>query len=182
MKPRTIYGLIATGGVISAVSAFWQTLELLTHLEDKATQLTCNLNSVFSCSTVFDSWQSSAFGFPNSIMCLILFTIFASVALVGLANGKVTKGLRLAIQYLALFTLGFGLWFLWESTYSINALCVFCVSCFLGLLLINWGFFRLNADDLPIHKCLKAGIKNGADTFVWLLFGLIIAFVIFLHF
>lgn len=174
------------GGVIGMIAAFLQTTEKIALLKNKDAVLTCDLNSVFSCTNVLNAWQSSVFGFPNSLMCLILFTIFASIALVGVSGVSLPRKLRLGIHGLSLFTLGFALWFLTQSIYVINALCVFCIFCFVGLLLVNWGWLRLNAADLPIGEhgraCLKRGIASGADTFVWILLGLAVAFAMILRF
>jgi uncharacterized membrane protein len=164
-------------------AAFLQTTEKITLLKNKDAILTCDLNSVFSCTNVLNAWQSAVFGSPNSLMCLSLFTIFASMALVGLSGGKLPRGLRLSIQALSLFTLGFALWFLTQSIYVINALCIFC---FVGLLLVNWGWLRLNASDLPIGErgraFVKRRIETGADIFAWILLALAVAFAMILRF
>jgi len=177
---------MTAGGVVGTIAAFLQTLEKLTLFKNKNALLTCDLNSVFSCSNVLNAWQSSVFGFPNSIMCTMLFVIFGSVALVGATGGKVARGLRLGVQALSLGTLGFALWFLWQSTFRIGALCIFCLFCFTGLLMVNWGWLRLNAGDLPIgahgRALLEKGIAKGADTFGWIILALIIALIMILRF
>ena len=186
MKQRTIYGIMTTGGVIGMVAAFLQTTEKITLLKNKSAILTCDLNSVFSCSSVLNAWQSAVFGFPNSLMCMMLFTIFASIALVGVSGGKLPRSLRLGIHALSLFTLGFALWFLTQSIYVINALCILCIFCFAGLLLVNWGWLRLNAADLPIGERGRAFverlIETGGDIFAWILLALAVAFAMILRF
>ena len=177
---------MTTGGVIGMIAAFLQITEKIALLKNKDAILTCDLNSVFSCTNVLNAWQSSVFGFPNSLMCMALFTIFASIALVGVSGGKLPRGLRLGIQALSLFALGFALWFLTQSIYVINALCILCIFCFAGLLLVNWGWLRLNADDLPIggrgRAFLKRRIETGADIFIWILLALALAFAMILRF
>lgn len=174
------------GGVIGIAAAFIQVLEKLTLLENKNIPLTCDLNSVFNCSNVLSAWQSSVFGFPNSVMCMILFTIFTAIALVGAAGGKLTRGLRLGIQALSLGTLGFALWFLGQSIYSIGSLCILCLFCSTGLLLINWGWLRLNAEDLPIGQrgrvMLTRGITQGVDIIAWFLLAVAVAFAMIVQF
>lgn len=161
-------------------------MEKLALLKNPDTQLVCDLGSVFSCTNVLNAWQSSVFGFPNSLMCMVLFTIFGTVGLVGLTGGKLTRGLRLGVHGLALFTLFFGMWFLTQSTFVIGSLCLYCLFCFSGLMLLNWGFVRINATDLPIggrgRTLLRHGIATGADTFVWLVFALTIAFIMVMKF
>lgn len=161
-------------------------MEKLTLLKNTDAQLVCDLSSVFSCTNVLNAWQSSVFGFPNSLMCMVLFTIFGTVGLVGLTDGKLARGLRLGVHGLALFTLFFGIWFLEQSTFVIGSLCLYCLFCFSGLLLLNWGFLRINAADLPIgsrgRATLQRAIASGADTFVWVLLALTIAFIMVMKF
>jgi uncharacterized membrane protein len=174
------------GGVIGMVAAFLQTTEKIVLLKNKDAILTCDLNSVFSCTNVLNAWQSSVFGFPNSLMCMALFTIFASIAMVGVGGGKLPRRLRLGIQGLSIFTLLFALWFLAQSIYVINALCILCIFCFGGLLLVNWGWLRINAADLPIGErgraFLKHRIASGADIFMWILLALVVAFAMIIQF
>ena len=186
MRRKTIYAVMAAGGTIGATAAFLQTLEKLTLLENAHAQLTCNLNSVFSCSNVLNAWQSSVFGFPNSIMCLMLFMTFAVAGFIGLGGGHAGKRTRLAVQTIALATLGFASWFMWQSLFRIHAVCIFCLFCVAGLLLVNWAWLRLNADDLPIGSAardrLKRGFLNGADIFGWVLLAAVLALTIILKF
>ncbi len=173
-KQKSLYSLMVGGAVIGMIAAFWQTLEKLTLLKNKDAILSCNLDSAFSCSNVLNAPQSSVFGFPNSIMCLVLFTIFFSIGLVGLCGGQISKRLRLAIQGLSLFTLGFGLWFLFQSTYRIGAICIFCLFCFGGLLLVNGSWLRVNQRDIN-KPWLDRLIRQGGDLFIWLLIAVMIA-------
>lgn len=186
MKQRALYFTMVAGGAIGLLASFLQTMEKLTLLKNENAELVCNLNSVFSCTNVLNAWQSSVFGFPNSLMCMVLFTIFGTIGLAGAVGGALPKALRLSIHGLAVFTLLFGLWFLSQSTFVIGSLCLYCLLCFSGLLLINWSWVRVNAADLPIgangRARLGRAIASGADTFVWILLALAIAFAMILQF
>lgn len=177
---------MAAGGAIGLTASFLETLEYLELLKNSHAALTCNLNSVFSCSNVLNAWQSRIFGFPNTLLCITFFTLMLSTALVGLTGGVLGRKLRLWLHGIALFFLSFALWFMWESTFRIRALCILCLICLTGLLTLNWGWLRINARDLPISaksrtKLAKA-IQHGADTFAWLLLAILIAFVMFIKF
>lgn len=186
MKQRTLFRIMTAGAALGAVSAFLQTLEKITLLKNKDALLACDLNSVLSCTNVLNAWQSSVFSFPNSIICLMLFTIFATTAAAGASGAKLPRGFRLGIQGLSLATLLFALWFITQSIYVINALCLFCIFCFIGLLLVNGAWLRLNAQDLPIgtqgRALLARGIASGADVFAWFLLGAALAFAMVLRF
>jgi len=185
-KQRTIYAFITTGGVVGLTASFLETLEYQEILKNAHAQLVCNLNSVFSCGNVLNAWQSKVFGFPNSMMCMIFFTLMFAAGLVGLTGGTLAPKLRLWLEGIASFFLGFGLWFMWESTFQIRALCILCLFCFSGLLAINWGWLRTNASILPIgaggRKQLAQLIAKGADTFAWIVLALVMAFVMLLRF
>lgn len=186
MNKRIVYGLMAGGGIIGVLAAFIQTTEKIALLKNKDTILACDVNSVFSCTNVLHAWQSSVFGFPNSLMCVVLFTAFTSVAVVGLSGGTLPRAVRLMTQGLSLFMLGFALWFLTQSIYVIGALCILCIFCFGGLLLVNWGWLRLNTIDMPVgepgRRFLQRHINSGADVFFWVLLALLVAFAMILRF
>lgn len=186
MSKRLAYGVMAGGGVIGLVASFLQMLEKIQLLKHADKALTCDLNSVFSCSNVLNAWQSSVFGFPNSLMCIIFFTVFAVVGLAGLSGALLPRGFRLGIHILSLALLGFALWFLWQSVYAIGSLCIFCIFCFVGLLLVNWAWLRINTDELPMGDHGQATLlrltQYGADTFIWVLLAVIVAFAMLLRF
>ena len=167
------------GGAIGLLASFLQSVEKISLLKHQSQSLACDLNSVFSCTNVLNAHQSAVFGFPNSFMCMVLFTIFMTVGLVMLWGGTASKGMRLFTHGLAKFTLFFGLWFLWQSTYRINALCIFCLFCFTGLLMINAAWVRVNAADLPIpkvwHKRLDGWIAKSYDLIAWVLLAALLA-------
>lgn len=167
-------------------AAVLQITEKIALLKNKEALLTCDLNSVFSCSNVLNAWQSSVFGFPNSIMCLILFTTFTTSAVVGLTGGRLSRNYRIGAQALSLMTVGFALWFLSQSVYVINALCVLCIFCFVGLLFINWSWLRMNVTDLPVGEkargVLTRAVEHGADTFIWILIALAVFFAMIIRF
>lgn len=185
-KQRITYGFITAGGVLGLVASFLETIEYQEILKNAHAQLVCNLNSVFSCGNVLNAWQSKIFGFPNSMLCMVFFTLMFSAGLIGLTGGVIAPKMRLWLQGIALFFLGFGSWFMWESTFRIGALCILCLFCLAGLLTLNWGWLRINAKELPIGKADRTKvaklINHGADTFVWIVYATIIAFIMLLKF
>lgn len=185
-KQRAIYGIIAAGGAIGLLASFLETIEYHLLLSNAQAQLVCNINSVFSCSAVLSSWQFKIFGFPNSLLCMVFFTLMMAAGLVDLTGGSLSPKLRLWLHGITLFFLGFGTWFMWQSTFVIQALCILCLFCFAGLLAINWGWLRLNADVLPIgtkgRQKLAEFIRKDLDTLAWLLFAALLGLVMFAKF
>lgn len=183
---KTLWWALAGSSFAGLAASFIQTIERIDYAKNPTVPLTCDLNAIFSCSNVFDAWQSSVFGFSNSLLCIVFFAVTAGVALAAAAGAEINNRLRYIFHFFAVFFLGFGAWYLWQSTYKIGYICIFCIICYSAVIVMNAAWLRLNGDDIfnsaagaERWKKIKA---SGADFFVWLLWALIIAAMIGLHF
>lgn len=178
--------ILLIGSIIGLVSSLIQTIERISYAVKPEVALQCDINAVFSCSNVFDAWQSSFFGFSNSLLILAFFGILTGISLAGVSGSKINKKLRFILQFFALFFLAFGTWYLWQSTFVIGYLCIFCSFNYLAVVIVNWAFIRINADDIFRSKSSAAKWtkfqQSGADTFLWLLWCLLVAGTVFMHF
>lgn len=167
---------VVIGATVGGVASFLQVIERIKWAAQPDTPLACDINNAFSCSNVFGAWQSSVFGFSNAILCLTFFAVMLGFGLAGLYADRLQKTIRLIMHFFALFFLAFGAWYLQQTAFVVGYLCIYCVSCYAGVILINWGYLRLNAEDLPLsHKLrskLMAHIKKGNDSFIWVLYAL----------
>lgn len=186
IKPKTLFAIMTIGAAMGFVASFLQMLEKLTLLKNAHAVLSCNLNSIFNCSNVLNAHQNSVFGFPNSMLCMTFFALMLSAGLIGWTGSVLNAKLRLIYQGLAVFFVGFGLWYFWQSIFNIGVLCIYCIFCFSGLLLINFSWLRLNHQDFGLsrkhQKRLENWIANGADLFLWCLIALVIVFEAILKF
>lgn len=184
MRQRWPSLMITAGAAVGLTASFIEILEYISLIKHPHTALACDLNGVFSCTNVLTKWQSSVFGFPNPIMCLIFFTFLLTLGLVGLAGTPLPRGLRLTAHGISLFFLGFGLWYLTENTFVIRALCILCLFCYSGLLAINASLLRLHAADNSAFgsRRLQQLTQHGADIFGWLVYAALIAFVMIVRF
>jgi uncharacterized membrane protein len=172
-KQSKNYFLVGTiGASVGLLASFLQAIQTINHYKTPENPLSCNINSVFNCSGVFDAWQSSFFGFSNSLMCMAFFAISIGILISGFSGSKIHKNLRLIIHFFTLFFLGFGAWYLWSSAYVIGALCIYCIFCYAGVIVLNWAWMRINVDDLPIDKKfinkIKVFIANDNDSVFWI--------------
>lgn len=179
---KTLWIVLSASALAGLLASFIQTVERINYAKNPKVSLQCDLNAIFSCSNVFDAWQSSVFGFSNSLMCMIFFGLAAGLALVGATGSKINKNLRFIFHFAALFFLGFGAWYLWQSTYRIGYICIFCTICYGAVIAMNWAWLRLNGDDLfsspAARRAWRRAKGAGLDSFVWLLWGLAIASMI----
>lgn len=182
---KSTWLVLVSGSAVGLLASLLQTIERISYAKNPNVHLQCDISSVFSCRNVFDAWQSSFFGFSNSLVCMIFFGIILGIGLSGL-TASLAKWLRLAGQYASLFFLGFGAWYLYQSAYSIGYICIFCSACYGGVIAINWAWLRLNYQDLPWlkkhSKRFEKLIKSDTDTLFWVLYGIGIACMIAFRF
>lgn len=173
-----LWWVIAISGLIGLLASFIQTIERINYADDKLAVLSCDINSVIGCSNVFDAWQSSVFGFSNSLMCMVFFGFLLAIGLAAATGSVINKYYRLAINFFSLFFLGFGAWYLHQSAFDVGTICVFCIFCYASVILANWAQLRLNYNDWPMSKKYKnlttKCIKHGADSFFWILWALVV--------
>lgn len=183
---KTLYATVTIAAIIGFLASFMQMIEKVTLLSNPQADLVCNINPIFSCTNILNAWQSSVFGFPNSLMCIAFFAIMLAVGLVGWTGGTISKNLRLVFQGIALFFIGFGFWYLWQSIFVVGSLCIFCIFCYSGVLAISYAWLRINQHDLPIgkkaQKFIDKTISGGNDIFIWLSIALLIVLEMIIKF
>lgn len=143
---RSQYAFLLVGSLLGLVASFLQMIEKIALLKNSDSALPCDLGGLFSCSVVLSAPQSSLFGFPNALMCIVLFSMFTMLAIVGLTGGSIPKKLTHIMLGVAIFFVLFALWFLYTSTFVIGAVCIFCLVCFAGLLLMIGSLMRISSN------------------------------------
>lgn len=170
---------MAIGSIVGLVASFSQMMDKIALLKDTSTVLACNINDFFSCSTVLNSPQSSVLGPPNALISTVMFTILLAVALVALTGGTISKYMRFFTQFLAFFTLCFGSWFLYESIFVIQSLCIYCIFNIFGLLFVNATWLRVNYLDIKTNtrfdSAVKGLVEKNFDILLWLTIAVAIA-------
>ena len=161
-------------------------LQKLTLLKNSHAALTCNLNSVFSCSNILNAHQSSVFGFPNSMLCMSFFMLTFSAGLIGWVGAQINTKIRFVYEFFALFFVCFGFWYFWQSIFNVGSICIYCIFCYGGVLAINSAWFRLNYKYLRVSQSTKTflawAVTNGADILLWCLIAAAIALEAILKF
>lgn len=174
-----LYAVMTIGSAIGLVASFLQMMDVITFLKDSGAMLACNISESLSCSTVFSSQQASVLGPPNALISTIMFCFLLAIALVGLTGGVIPKRIRFISHFLAIFTLVFGMWFLYESIFVIQSLCIFCIFNTFGLLLINATWLKINYLDVRtnarIGLLLKNLVEKNFDILIWSLIAVLVA-------
>ena len=133
---RNLWGLVLIATFAGLGFTTVQIVEKITILKDPFTSLACDVNATLSCSNVLNAWQSSVLGPPNALIGAIMFAILASAAFAGMLGSAFSKPYVATCWGLAVFFLCFASWFMYETAFSIRALCLWCVGITTAVVLI----------------------------------------------
>ena len=122
-----IFGTMLAFGILGLLAAFVLSVEKIHLLQNPSAVLSCSFNLVLDCSTVMKTWQASLFGFPNSFIGLMGYSVVITVAVVGLAGANLPKWFwRTALICYGLGAI-FAYWLFFSSVYVIEVLCPWCL-------------------------------------------------------
>jgi uncharacterized membrane protein len=155
---RWLYGEMLVGALISLYAAFVLSIEAVQLAGDPNTVLSCDFGSVFSCSTVAQSWQASLFGFPNAFLGLVAEAVVITVAIAGLGGVRFPKWFMIAAQTIYLLGFVFAYWLFFEAVFSIGALCIWCLTVQLATTVVFFSMLHLNIveDNLLLPRKVQS--------------------------
>ena len=124
---RSLPWLLLIGGIIALVASVLLSIEVFNRLENPNFVPVCNLNPILSCTSVADSSQAHAFGFPNYFIGIAGYAAVAAVGAAMLAGAKFKKWFWQLIEVGLFFAIAFLTWLQFQTLYRIGALCIFCM-------------------------------------------------------
>lgn len=152
------------GSGLGLLASFILSIETLILAKSPNAALSCDLNSVISCSSVAQHWSASLLGFPNAFIGLMALPVMVTVAVSLLAGVKFPRWFMLAAQAGITAGLVFAVWMFYMSYAEIGMLCPWCLTLDVGMLLIFGGMTRHNVLTGVIdNKKLKKYIQNDYD-------------------
>lgn len=106
-----------------------ETLELARHPKQL---LSCDINSVLSCSAVAQSWQAEIIKFgtlsyPNAFFGIAAESVFIVIAVLGLVQIRVPRWFATLTWFGGLLALLYAYWLFTQSVFVIRALCPWCL-------------------------------------------------------
>jgi uncharacterized membrane protein len=124
-RPSAIWVLIA--GVLGLAAAAALTVEKIEILINPDYVPSCSINPVLSCGSVMVTEQASAFGFPNSLIGIVAFTVVLVTGVLALARIDLPRWYWTGLAIGTLLGTAFVHWLIYQSLYSIGALCPYCM-------------------------------------------------------
>lgn len=172
-----IFGTMLVSGILGLASAFVLTIEKFVLLANPEAKLSCSFNLVLNCAQVMQTPQASVFGFPNSLIGLMAFSVVIAVAVAGLSGVVFPRKFMFAAQIGYALGLIFAYWLFFQSVYVIQILCPWCLVVTFATTLIFESLLRYNLHEnnlyLPkdVHKKALVFIQKDYDkliTAAWL--------------
>lgn len=136
--------IMLAGSVLGLLASFMLSIESLILAKNSHAVLSCDLNSVLSCSTVANHWSATILGFPNSFIGVMTLPVMVTIAVALLAGAKFPKWFMQAAQAGSVAGMVFAAWMFYMSYIEIGALCPWCLILDVGMTLIFFGLTRYN--------------------------------------
>jgi len=158
-----------------------QIVERITLLKDPDASLACDVNSTLSCSNVLEAWQSSVIlGIPNAFIGAVMFTIFAAGALATLLGTQLSKKYLRFIWALAVFFAAFATWFMVQTAFVINALCLYCIAITTAVGLIGAILTWVTAQAGHLGAVGQQAARTGLIWMAWIGWWTVVAALVFI--
>ena len=135
---RILPYVLLVGGIIGYICAFVIMFEKIRILNNPHYIPSCNLNPIISCGSVMQSKQANVFGFANPFIGLGAFPAVAVVGAAMLAGARFKRWFWLTLEAGLVLGLAFAYWLLFESVYSIHALCPYCLGVDVVTITMFW--------------------------------------------
>lgn len=143
--------LLLIGGAIALVASVSLSIEVFDRLKNPNYVPVCNLNPILSCTSVADSSQAHAFGFPNYFIGIAGYAVVAAVGAALLAGARFKRWFWLAAEAGLAFALIFIHWLIFQTLYRIGALCIFCMIVWVCTIPMFWYFTLYNIGNGTIN-------------------------------
>ena len=130
-RHRTPHVLMTIAGSIGLAAAVQLTIDKFTLMQNKIddvdTALSCDFSAFVSCGGVMDSAQAEVFGFPNSIIGIVGFSVVTALGVLFWTGAPAARWVWTGLQLGCVFGIGFVTWLQYQSIYQLELLCPYCM-------------------------------------------------------
>jgi len=146
--------LFLIGGIIVVIASTALSVEVFNRLKNPHYVPVCNLNPILSCTSVADSNQAHAFGFPNYFLGIAGYAALSTIGAAMLAGARFKRWFWKSVEAGVIFAFLFMSWLQFETLYRIGALCLFCMVLWVFTGPIFWytTLFNLRAGNIKLPK------------------------------
>ena len=177
---RILTPLLIGGGSLGLLASFKLTLDKMAVLANPSYVPSCDINPVVTCGSVIESAQGAAFGFPNPFLGLAGFAVVVTIGMSLLAGAKYPRWFWLGLQLGVTFGVVFVHWLIWQSLYTIGALCPYCIVVWTVTIPIFWyvTLHNLQAKNITIPAKFSKFISKYHTEILLLWFLVIVSLIL----
>ena len=168
---RSAARIMIIGGTLGLLAAFELIIEKMRVISDPTYIPSCDINPVLSCGSIIITPQAEAFGFPNPILGLIGFSVVITIGVTLTSGATLSRWMWLGLNAGALLGFFFIQWLIWQSLYSIGALCPWCMVVWaVTTPVVIWiTAANLASGRIPVPQSWQTSIKILADLRLFIL-------------
>jgi uncharacterized membrane protein len=137
-RPWILAIFLIVAGAAGWWAAFQLTLDKFIAYEHPTNKLSCDFSLIVQCTANLNSWQGSAFGFPNPIIGLGGFAAVIAVGVSMLAGARFARWYWIAFHVGIAGALAFVIWLIGQSIFGINTLCPWCMLVWSATIPLFW--------------------------------------------
>ena len=183
---QSIGYILAICGIIGFFAAFILTVEKIELIKNPSYVPSCSISPLLSCGSVMKTPEASVFGFANSLIGVMGFTVVATIGMAIIAGAKFKRWFGLGLQVGTIFGIGFVHWLIYQSVFDIGKLCPYCIVVWSVMIpiFVYTTLYNLRFGNITVPAKLKsvnafAQRHHGDIVIVWYL---IIIGIILNHF
>lgn len=161
-RPITVQKLtpyiIMVTGFFGLLASFMLTVDKFKVLKDPNFIPECNLNPIFSCSSVMSQPQAEIWGIPNTIFGIIAFSAIITIGAAMLFGAKYNKRFWQLFQLGAFGGLAGVIYLFFQGVYRIGAVCPWCSLTWVSVIGLNVYLlaWNLRQGNITLPKRLKS--------------------------
>lgn len=154
---KTFAYILVVGGIIGFIAAFILTVDKFNLLKDPTIDLNCNINPILSCGSVMKTAEASTFGFANSLLGIMGFSVVTTIGMAMLAGAKFKRWFWRGLHVGTIFGIGFVHYLIIQSIFHIGALCPYCMVVWTVMIpiFIYTTIYNIRMGHIPVHARLK---------------------------
>jgi uncharacterized membrane protein len=149
--------VLTASGLVGVLASAALVVEEINLLKNPAQQLGCDLNPIIACGSVINTGQAAVFGFPNPLLGVAGFGGLLAIGLALFAGAKFGKWFWQFMLAGLLFAAALVHWLIFQTIYSIGALCPFCMVVWVVTITSFWYVlvYSLRKKNLKVPSRLK---------------------------
>ncbi|MDV6012885.1 vitamin K epoxide reductase family protein [Haloechinothrix sp. LS1_15] len=158
---RLLTWIYLLGGAVGLAASAALLLEQFALLAEPDYIAACTFDQVLSCNSVMESSQAAAFGIPNTLIGVTAFSVVLTAGVVLHSGFAAPRWFWTGLQLGSTFGVLFVHWLIYQSLYTIQALCPYCMVVWAVTIPIFWYTTLHNLPLLRPRGHLAHGLVFG---------------------